>query len=206
MNKLAMIYDTETTDVTDFKASYDAPHQPCLIQLGYRVVDVGTRAVIFEVGHLVDSTGLPQWRGISEGAFNAHKISEEAVRTYGLNPDTTYKTFQRWVERCSLFVAHNDQFDTRIMQCHAKRVGYNPGVFEDRKKFCTMNFTTNICKIPQVNGRGNKWPKLIEAYCNLVDAKGFKDAHNALADVNACEEILWKLEDKGLLNVAELAA
>lgn len=201
MSGLLMFYDTETTGMSDFKADYAADIQPCLLQLGYKVVDPQSRLVVFEIGHLVDSTMLPQWKGIHPDAQAIHHITEDMIRKYGIQPDKAYAGFQKWVERCTTFIAHNDQFDTRIMQCHAKRVGYNPGVFEGRRKFCTMQFTTNICKIPNARGNGNKWPKLIEAYCNLVDSKGFKDAHSALPDVNACEEIFWKLVDKGFLSV-----
>lgn len=196
-----MFYDTETSGLPDFRADYAANSQPCLLQLGYKVVEPQTRAVIFEIGHLVDSTRLPQWNGIEPGAQAVHNINEDMVRAYGIDPQKSYEGFQKWVERCSTFIAHNDSFDTRIMNCHAKRLGFHPDTFQQRNKFCTMQFTTNICKIP--NGKGGvKWPKLIEAYCNLVDSKGFKDAHNALADVIACEEIFWKLVDKGFLEVS----
>lgn len=63
-----------------------------------------------------------------------------------------------------------------------------------------MHSTTRILCLPQPSGRkGNKWPKLTEAYEGLVNPAGFGGAHNALADVNACAEILWKLEDTGAM-------
>lgn len=201
MTDLIMFYDTETTGVTDFKSAYDAPHQPNLIQLGYKVQDPHTRAVIYEVGHLVNTTGFQEWNGIEPGAEAVHHITEKDVRTYGHTPKHTMNHFLFWAELCGTFIAHNDQFDTRIMQCFAKRAGFSPDVFGTGRKFCTMQFTTNICKIPNAKGYGNKWPKLIEAYCNLVNKNGFPDAHNALADVNACSDIFWKLVDKGLLAI-----
>lgn len=198
MSNLIMFYDTETTDRTDFQAAYDAPHQPNLIQLGYRVVDPKTRAVIFEVGHLVDSTGLKEWKGISEGAASVHKITEEDIRTYGVHIDKSIQGFEKWASRCSLFVAHNEKFDNGVMQCAAKRAGFSPDLFSTGSKFCTMQSGTGICKVPNRNGRaGFKWPTLQEAYTIIVDPVGFKGAHNALADVNACHDIFWGYIDGG---------
>lgn len=196
---LIMFYDTETTDVWDFKASYDAEHQPNLIQLGYKIYESQSRTVVAEIGVLVNSAKFDTWRGISEGAQNVHKISEEIVRNWGYDPALVMNEFVEWADRCQTFVAHNEQFDNRIMQCFSKRAGFSPDVFGTKSKFCTMQFTTNICKIPSPKGKGFKWPKLDEAYRNLVDKNGFSDAHNALADVNACADIFWKLVDKGLI-------
>src|SRR5690606_10781899 len=110
-------------------------------------------------------------------------------RLYGADPEKVAKNFQYWAEKCDLFVAHNNDFDTPIMQCFMFRAGYNPGVFSTGNKFCTMKYGTNICKIPNPKGFGFKWPTLTEAYTSLIDSKGFKNAHNALADVNPCADI-----------------
>lgn len=195
MGDLICFYDTETTGKTDFKAAYNAPQQPDLIQLGYKIVEPQTREVIFEVGHLVDTTKFASWKGIDSGAFAAHGIREELL-IYGSTPDATMKNLERWSSACSLFVAHNDQFDTTVLQCFAARSGWDPGcIFGDARKFCTMKASTNVCKIP--GPYGIKWPRLNEAYEFFNPGEQFKGAHNALADVGACENIFWHLVDGG---------
>lgn len=193
MSALIMFYDTETTGKGDFKADYAAPHQPHLVQVGFKVMDPVRRETIYEVGHLVDSTRLPTWKGIEPDAEAIHGVSELSLKLYGVSPEKSMAAFLFWAERCFMFIAHNESFDSRIMQCHAKRTGYHPDVFQGGQKYCTMLRSTQICQVPAPNGRGGfKWPTLTEAYKILVDDRGFGNAHNALADVNACAEIFWK--------------
>lgn len=191
---LILFYDTETTNKTDFKAPWDADHQPDLVQLGYKVYDIATREVVFEVGHLVRTLDFPTFN-MSPEAQAVHGISIELLEKYGTEPNAAISAFQRWVNRCDIKVAHNDKFDTGVMQLFAKRSGWSPNIFEGKKAFCTMMSTTNICKIP--GKYGNKWPTLTEAYAHFVNPAGFGGAHNALADVNACADIFWALVDRG---------
>lgn len=188
---LIIFYDTETTNKTDFKASYDAPHQPDLVQLGYKVYDIDSREVVFEIGHLVDTRSFPSFN-MSAEAQAVHGISP-ALLDHGWTPNDSISLFQRWLNRSSIRVAHNEQFDSRVMQCFSKRAGWSPDIFTTNKPFCTMQNTTSICKIP--GKYGVKWPTLAEAYAFFMDGASFGGAHNALVDVNACADIFWKLID-----------
>jgi len=199
MGGLLMVYDTETSDKRHWDAKYNDPRQPNLLQIGYKIYDPASRIVVFEVGHLVDTTLFAEWMGINPDAQAIHGIREEALRTYGAPPKDTITSFQSWAERCSYFVAHNESFDHTIMQCFAYRAGFSPDLFSTGRTFCTMKSTVSFCKIPSKNGVGYKWPKLSEAYGAIVDSRGFKHSHDALSDVNACAEILWKLIDAELL-------
>jgi DNA polymerase-3 subunit epsilon len=196
---LIMVYDTETTGKSDFKASWNADHQPCIVQLGYKVYN-SNRDVLFEIGHLVNSTVLPQWRGIEPEAYNIHKITEDMILRYGWSPVDSISLFQRWANRCKLFVGHNEDFDNGIVRTHAFRCGWSPDLFQG-SRYCTMKSTTHICKIPSPKGFGFKWPKLNEAYPHFFPGESFKNAHNALADVNPTAEIFWKLVDLELVRL-----
>lgn len=200
---LVTVFDTETTGKSDFKASYNAPQQPNLVQLGYKVYEPNTKEVVFEIGHLVNSTVLDGWSGIEEGAQNVHGISEEMIREYGWHPSDSISLFQRWLNRSRLAVAHNKSFDIMIMQCAAFRAGWNPDLFADMATFCTMMTTTNICKIPNAKGYGNKWPTLAEAL-KFFTGRDIDGAHNALVDVNACGDIFWMLHKRELCDVRRL--
>lgn len=194
MGNLIMVYDTETTGIWNFKGSWNDDAQPNLVQLGYKVYD-RNKEVIFEIGHLVDTTRDPSWSGIEPGAQAIHGITEEMVKLYGTTPHKTMASFNYWAEKCSLFVAHNDPFDTKVMMRFAARAEWNPQVFHGAEKYCTMMTSTDICKIP--GPRGNKWPKLNEAYPFFMNGEQFKGAHNALADVNACGDIFWQHVERG---------
>lgn len=195
-NNLVMVYDTETTGKTDFKAAYNAPHQPNIVQIGYKVF-TPNKDVLFEIGHLVNTTGFKEWSGIEPDAQDVHHISEDLVRDYGISPADTLMMWALWAKQCSLFVGHNEQFDHNVMQCFAFRAGYNPGeIFRDGAVYCTMKSSTNICCIPSPKGGGYKWPKLNEAYPFFFN-KQFDNAHNALADVNPTAEIFWAHIERG---------
>ena len=205
MANLVIFYDTETTDVWDFKADWNAPHQPNLIQLGYKVQDLQSRQTLFEVGHLIDTTPFESWKGISPGAQSAHGISEASLREWGTLPADAMHQLDHWARKCVLRVAHNESFDFQVVRGFAHRTGYSPEVFPPlARAYCTMKSTVNVCKVPAKSGYGYKWPKLDEAYRALVNQKGFRDAHNALADVNACADIFWTLVDSEVIKLGDL--
>lgn len=198
MAELVMVYDTETSDKWNFQAAWNASDQPFLVQLGYKVYEPRTREVIFEIGHLVDSTRLNGWKGINPEAQAVHGIDASLLPIYGIDPEKAIGGFTKWAERCRLFVAHNEDFDNKIMMCAAARAGYSPTVFDSGQKYCTMKSSTNICRIPHPKTGAPKWPKLSEAYPFFMDGQQFKGAHNALADVNACGDIFWAHVDRGI--------
>lgn len=203
MPELVMVFDTETSDKGRFWGAdalpYNHDDQPHLVQLGFKVY-TKQRDILFEMGILVDSTQHHSWKGINPDAQNVHGISEDLLRIYGTDPEKVASHFQKWAEKCDTFVAHNKDFDIPIVQCFMYRSGYSPDVFSTGAAFCTMKYGTNICKVPNRNGRGGyKWPTLMEAYCALIDNRGFKNAHNALADVNPCADLFWNYVDQGYI-------
>ena len=61
---------------------------------------------------------------------------------------------------------------------------------DDKKEYCTMLQSTNICKI--VSNRSTyKWPKLEEAYMHFFGEE-LIGAHDALTDVMACKRIYFE--------------
>jgi DNA polymerase-3 subunit epsilon len=191
---LICFWDTETTGFVDFKIPWNDPKQPNLLQLGMKVT-TQSREVVFESGILVDSTRFPEWSGITEGALNAHKITEAVIREHGQDPQEVLNLWYKWAQRCGLFVAHNKEYDARVLQAFAFRLRDNPDIFLGGQTLCTMHTTRPLCKIQSQHYGGFKLPKLEEAYKALVDTRGFKGAHSALGDVNATSEIFWRLVD-----------
>jgi hypothetical protein len=81
-----------------------------------------------------------------------------------------------------LIVGHNINFDINIVGCEFIRNGYmNP--FENLKKICTMESTTNYCAID--GPYGYKWPKLSELHQCLF---GYvpDGLHDSMVDVEVC--------------------
>lgn len=198
---LIMVFDTETSDKWDFKGAWNAAHQPDLLQLGYKVF-TPKRQVVFEMGVNVNTTSFPTWRGINPDAQRIHGITDDVLRVHGYNPSRVANEFLHWAFKSRIFVAHNLDFDERILMCFLARAGYSPEFIPPGVKVCTMKTTTPICKIPHPKGWAMpKWPSLYEAYSTLVDNRGFKNAHNALGDVNPTSEIFWWLVDNGYFHI-----
>jgi DNA polymerase-3 subunit epsilon len=193
-------FDTETSDRWDFKAPWNAEHQPHLVQLGYEIYD-RNRSLVKTVDVVVDSRQLTGWNGIEPGASAVHGITEERMATEGVHPEFVAKQLVDDFSSCGITIAHNNEFDMKILQCFLYRCGYTPDVlFQGKHNLCTMKPLTNILKIANKNGRaGYKWPTLTEAYMSLVDSKGFEGAHDALTDVRACRDIFWAVWDQRIV-------
>lgn len=136
---------------------------------------------------------------IPQGAKDVHGIEEADCEKYGLNAGVVIKLFDIWCERSDFLIAHNINFDIGKLNNMASVCGL-PEMKYPENKFCTMQATTDICKIP--SHRGYKWPKLTEAYHHIFQ-EDFDDAHDAMADVKACAKVyFWLLEQQAQQKVA----
>jgi DNA polymerase III subunit epsilon len=93
-------------------------------------------------------------------------------------------------------VAHNIQFDARIIGVEAQRAGLQFS-FEGRFIYCTMMNTVKVCCIPK-RGGGHKWPSLLELHQHLFGLR-FNEAHDARHDVRATADCFFELRKRDLL-------
>ena len=103
--------------------------------------------------------------------------------------------FNQILRRAHRLVAHNMAFDAPRMTDQYRRLGVVSELFESIPKFCTMESLTDVMKLPAKFPGKYKWPNLAEAYAAYVDPAGFTDAHDAMADVQACARVLHAIED-----------
>ena len=80
----ALIFDTETTGMVQFRKPPEDPSQPDLIQLGMLLVETSDWRPRARNSMLVQ---LPEGARIEPAAFDAHGISEEECARYA---------FRRW--------------------------------------------------------------------------------------------------------------
>lgn len=184
-----LVFDTETTGLPLFKKSPDHPDQPHLVQLAYVVFHQGkpvrTNAV------LIDSNFES-----SPEAERVHRKTMILRRLYGQLAVNALDEFLTLANRVELVVAHNFKFDALMIERTIRYFVCND--FLPRNVFCTMLATTDLIKLP--GPYGFKWPKLDEAYRHFIHGAGIVNAHDALADVNACAEILFHLEKNGYIH------
>ena len=178
---MKLFFDTETTGLVKDWNNPSSSSNPDLVQLGFTVCDDNGRS-IFTFGSLV----IPYYdRDIDEGAFKAHGISKEMASEFGHDYAYVESVLDHWINKCDTIVAHNLKFDKCVIQkafCNIR--------LENKKEYCTMLQSTNICKI--VSNRSTyKWPKLEEAYMHFFGEK-LIGAHDALTDVMACKRIYFE--------------
>lgn len=141
-NKSRIFFDTETTGL----------HPGNICQLSY-IKTAGDDLITGNLYFMVDY--------IEPGAQKVHGLTLDTLRE--LSGDRRF--YDRFGEIKSAFesadvlIAHNINFDLGFMDAEFKRCNSN---FEYHDSMCTMRHFTNICKIPNYNSNGYKWPKLEE--------------------------------------------
>ena len=183
-----LVIDTETTGLPDFNKRASDPSQPHIVQFAALVLDNDNKET-----HAFCSIVRPDGWSIPAEASAVHGITDEVAREKGIAESTVAMMFLSMMEKASVLVAHNLQFDKFIMRVACRRHGFMTDEMDQWWKafptFCTMRASTNICKIPQANGYGYKWPKLKEAASLLLKEKVQEGHHDALEDVRACARL-----------------
>lgn len=190
---MPLFYDTETSGKYNFKLAPDAPGQPKLMQLAFILDDEEGETISEYMTYVKISSQTP----IEPGALRIHGITHEKSQELGIAPRDAMDVLRKAVISTKLFVAHNWNFDSKIIESTCISSGFE-NISKLIPNFCTMFASTPVLKIPGRYGKMYKWPTLDEAYRALVDTKGFLDAHDALADTKACRAIFYSLKEKGL--------
>lgn len=183
-----LFFDTETTGIYNFKAPHTDPSQPHIVQLAAMLLD-RTGDVRGSINFVVQPP-IP----IPEAASNVHGITDAVAKEYGVPLTEALNTFWILQERAELLVAHNVNFDRKVLRTAFHRAGFANfrEAFEKRPTFCTMEATTPILKLPGYRGRF-KWPRLEEAYRHFFD-EPLEGAHDAMIDVGACKDVFFALK------------
>lgn len=197
-----LFYDTETTGLPDFKAPSEAPHQPHIVQLAALLVDPESRKTIASMDVIVQPDG---WT-IPDDVAAVHGITTEYTEAVGIPEKLAVDLFMElWYRRPR--VAHNEQFDARIVRIAIKRLIDSQGevlplsdVWKEGSAECTARMSTPICALPPTErmraaGRfHHKTPNLGEAYRHFT-GRELENAHSAMADVLACRDVYFAIQD-----------
>ncbi len=191
----ALIFDTETTGMVQFRQPPEHASQPDLIQLGMLLVDCRTWEPRARHSTLVR---LGEGVTIDPGAKEAHGISEEDCARYGVDPIVACSLFNQACMQADIIVAHNLSFDASIMKTALYRIGNKPHRLDGRQQVCTKEATTDVLKLP--GKYGYKWPTLAEAYRHYTGLE-IEGAHDALVDTEACLQVFRGLVQEGVVEL-----
>lgn len=191
----ALIFDTETTGMVQFRKPPEDPSQPDLIQLGMLLVDTRDWEPRARHSLLVQ---LAPGVTIEPAARDAHGISEEDCARYGVPSIVACSLFNQACLQADLIVAHNLSFDSSIMKTALHRIGGKPHRFDGRQLICTKEASTDVLKLP--GKYGYKWPTLAEAYRHYTGLE-IEGAHDALVDTEACLQVFRGLVQEGVIDL-----
>lgn len=184
-------FDTETTG---FPAKAGTPLDQCpfIVQIAAILVD-DEHGEVASINQIIKPAG---WT-IPDDVAAIHGITTAKAEAFGIPARVAMAAFSQMCRVADQVVAHNINFDLKLVTYEVERAGAE-NVIVAKPQFCTMDATTNLCKIPGRYPGKFKWPKLMEAHIHLMGV-GFDDAHDALADVRACHRIHRHLIDNNLI-------
>lgn len=205
-----LIYDTETSGLPDWRAPSDAPGQPHPVQIAWRLHDTDGE-LLAETSRIIRPDG---WEIPAEVAA-VHGITTERALAEGEPEAEVVRALLDDWRGASLRVAHNINFDDRIIRIAALRLGLTREEIEQMEalpSYCTMAACTSLVALPPTDkmmatGRNRpKPPRLGEAYLHFF-GREMENAHDALGDVRACAELYFHLtRDLGVRGRQEAAA
>ena len=194
-----LVFDTETTGKPiDYNGAItDLDNWPRVIQLGWAYIE-GSRWEEASVSYTESLIKPDGWEIPEEKFWIDNGYSTEKNDALGVPMPQILDAFIEDLNKADIIVAHNMAFDYPVL-C-AEMIRYDTKAEKkERKKICTMQESTNFCKIPG-KYRNYKWPNLTELHTKLFGV-GFDGAHDALSDVKACAASFFKLVE---LNVIKL--
>ena len=187
-----LVVDTETTGLPrDWKAPHTrVDNWPRIVQLAFLLYDTAG-ALVEEYAQLVKPDGFV----IPGDATRVHGITTESARAEGVPLADALSALEGAVARARLLVAHNLEFDAKVMRAEYVRAGLATRL-PSLTPVCTMLSSTDYCRLP--GKYGFKWPSLQELYGRLFDAEMIA-GHDALVDARACARCFFELRHRGVI-------
>jgi DNA polymerase III epsilon subunit-like protein len=188
-----LVFDTETTGLLPPKNEALSKY-PFIVQLSWIVYDFGTNKIVSIEDHIVK---LPEFIEIPTNATKIHGITNKKMKKLGRDIKEVLFKFVSDIKTCTTLIAHNINFDRRVINVELMRNGFSKSLGElRRKEYCTMKKGTDICKLTMKSyystKRIPKFPRLTELHDKLFKTSP-KNIHNALIDILMCFRCYYKM-------------
>lgn len=190
-----IVFDTETTGLPKFRKAHPSKSElyPYICQFSWLVYDDKTNE-FYTRDYIIK---LPKGVTIPEECTKIHGITNEKMLSEGVDIKEVLREFTRDWLKCQILIAHNLDFDNRVIQAEYFRNEPINWLGRHRKiEYCTMNYGkkfTNIQVPSKFNsGTYQKPPKLIELHKELFSCEP-SNLHNSLVDVLACFRCYFKM-------------
>lgn len=195
-------YDTETTGFPNDRLPDDHPDQARLMQIaGILADDTGKELACLNFTVALE----PGNRLPSPEAVATHGITPEAANRIGIKERWAVATFLAQAAKADYVVAHNEQFDRRIVTM--AKVRHQIPIDLPSRGLCTCQTAAPIVNLPptekmlRAGFNKPKNPNLAETYRHFFGRDFDGSAHDALSDVRACKDIFFKLLEIGAVKI-----
>lgn len=144
----------------------------------------------------------PDGYEIPENVAAIHGITTEIAERAGVPLLVAMTALTHLWGQATVLVAHNYEFDARILRIAIARLGRAPSNAWPAQVRCTMKLATPVVNLPPTEkmlAKGMNFPKrpsLQEAHTYLL-GEPFEGAHGALADARAAARVFFKLKEMG---------
>lgn len=187
-----LVFDVETTGLPK---DWNAPvskldNWPRMVQLGWLTFN-DQQEQLEAVAHIIK----PDDYTIPASSVSIHGISTETAREEGSDLGFVLTEFSDRVERTDTLVAHNLNFDEKVVGAELLRQEMQD-LFSGKNKVCTKISGTDVCKIP--GKYGYKWPRLGELFEHLFEGT-FDETHDALKDAAATARCFFELKKRNVV-------
>jgi DNA polymerase III epsilon subunit-like protein len=208
-----LVFDVETTGLlprmNNYSQKVDFNNElPYITQLSYAVYHIPTRQIIKTYNAFIN---IPQHVIISDKITEITGISREQLNKNGIDIFDALESFYDAFSRCDVAIAHNLEFDGRMIDIetvrnfekfkktddscqwifsdhlYKKTTDIQKYKMTDIELKCTMKSNVDLCNIQKTNSRGmyTKYPTLCELYQVLFNETP-ANLHNSMMDVLVC--------------------
>lgn len=183
------VIDVETNGLMNFNLPAEDPSQPRLAEFGMTLLNAALK-VEEEFHAYIKRDG---WSMTPE-TTKINGITDEKLDAEGIPVAEVLDLYEKAIRGGRVIVAHNVQFDTKVMRSELHRAGRDK-LFEVTPNICTMRALTDVCKIPPNSGRGSfKWPKLSEAVVFFGGQP--KGEHSVMTDIGDTIYLLRQMRER----------
>jgi len=185
--KTALFYDTETTGLPLWKEPSNSEGQPHIVQLAACLVDLPNQKTIASMDVIIDNGIL-----IPGETSDIHGITTEKAAQFGVTAGSALNMFLGLWRNSEVRVAHNQNFDARLIRIalarHFNQASDVHDAWKTGQSLCTMRMANPYTKAE--GSIGGKRPKLSEAL-DILMGKKLEDAHSAMPDVLGCMDLYF---------------
>lgn len=194
--KKYLVFDSETNGkIKQFgRPMTEVDNFPRIAELAWAVYDANKQMVSENV-HLVLPDG---WEIPKEQFFINNGMSTERNMQHGIPISEVLAKFIADYNECEYLIAHNFAFDYPIVG--AEMIRQQIRANKKLKGICTMEATTDFCKLPGKFDGKYKWPKLEEVHEKLFNQK-IENVHEALGDVRTTARVFFELLNRKIINL-----